>query len=223
MTNNIHKGEHMDTQILAKIRKANILTPDELTELEGKLVPVPTVDAKTPKGEVTPIENAPTLPAETKVETPKDIVPPSPVAPATPKPTEALLESATKGGAVAPTGSVSTPETPEVPEVAEGVDKPTPDAPTETPEVPTDNPTDPTPEPNQVGTGDLEQVRTTLKTLETKISNLEEILSKLSVTKEPEEADFGISGKGKTAGGGEPIRDRAAELVKKMGGFSNNY
>jgi phage shock protein A len=70
---------------------------------------------------------------------------------------------------------------------------------------------------------DLEQMKTTLGALESKIANLEEVLSKLSVTQEPAETDFGISGKGKTAGGGEPIRDRAADLVKKMGGFSNNY
>jgi hypothetical protein len=48
---------------------------------------------------------------------------------------------------------------------------------------------------------------------------LEDVLSKLSV-KEDTEEDFGISGQGKTTAGGEPYQDKAAQLVKKMGGYS---
>ena len=212
----------MDTQILAKIKKANVLTPDELLSLESKLSPAVTPDAKSPKDEVAPVTNP--TPTVDKVATPKDNVPPVDAPIPAPKletvaPTETPIESATAGGSVTPEATVGEPtETPEVPPLLEGAD--TPENPTQDiPDVPEAAAT-----PNVAVTpADLEQMKTTLGALESKISNLEEVLSKLSVTQEPEETDFGISGKGKTAGGGEPIRDRAADLVKKMGGFSNNY
>lgn len=192
-------------KLLEKIKKSGILTPEELTELESKFVTDVEVEVKTPQGEV----------AETETpEAPAPLPPTEPVG--EPVPTSKMPEApAPVDDKVAPSPTPA-PMKPEVPENL----NPEPVEPQpETPLV-EGTPAQGGIEPTTVSIGDLDQVKTTINTLESKIRALEDVLSKLSVKEEEPEEDFGISGKGKTGAGGEPYEDKAAQLIKKMGGFS---
>lgn len=180
-------------KLLEKIKSAGVLTPEEFAELETKLVPSEDIDVNAPMEEVAQ-EPTEETPAEEPIPTP-----PAPLG--EPEPLPEVPE-------VPPTPEVAMPEAANV----------------ETGEVEQEIPSVETEVPAEVGTGvsmgDLDQVKTTISTLENKIRALEDVLSKLSVNAETPEDDFGISGKGKTVAGGEAYEDKAAQLVKKMGGFS---
>lgn len=188
-------------KLLEKIKKSGILTPEELTELESKFAVEVEVDVESPKDEVAPMEEEAATPAPTP--TPDMDIEPAPEVPETPLPPV---------DAVAPSPAPA-PEVPENlnPEPVE----PQPETPLVEGTVAQGGI-----EPTTVSIGDLDQVKTTVSTLESKIRALEDVLSKLSVAQEPVEEDFGISGKGKTSAGGEGYEDKAAQLIKKMGGWS---
>jgi hypothetical protein len=194
-------------KLLEKIRKSGVLTPDELTELESKFAAEVEVDAKNPKDEVAPVDTTVATPAPKSVDTP--VKTPAPEVPEAPLPMETAK----------PMEDAPSPVKGEMP-----LDVPTKEEP-----MPVELGKEPLikgdvaqggVEPTTVSIGDLDQVKTVVSTLESKIRALEEVLSKLSVKEETEEEDFGISGQGKTTAGGEPYQDKAAQLVKKMGGYS---
>jgi hypothetical protein len=210
----------MKKEILKKIKDANILSAEELTELESKLGKEKET-VKSPKGEVKedvkPTETKPTEKVgEAPVEAPKEM---------TEAPTEETpMESAPAPVEGKPTEEMA-PATPveptpgEEPMAPEGALPPDGVNPEQVP------PTDVMTPANEgdmgsVSPGDLEQVKTTMSTLENKIRALEDVLSKLSVSGEPTEEDFGISGKGKTVANGQPNDDKVGSMIRKMGGFS---
>jgi hypothetical protein len=193
-------------KLLEKIRKSGVLTPEELTELESKFAAEVEVDAKNPKDEVAPVDTPVATPAPEPVDTPVET--PAPEVPEAPLPMETA----------APVGDVPSPVKGEMPLEVPTNEQPMPVEPGKEPLIEVDVAQGGV-EPTTVSIGDLDQVKTVISTLESKIRALEDVLSKLSVKEETEE-DFGISGQGKTTAGGEPYQDKAAQLVKKMGGFS---
>jgi hypothetical protein len=197
----------MDKNILTKIKNAKILTEQEMAEIEGKLFPMENKDAKNPKDEVAP-----------KMPTEKPAVPAEPLKEET---VEGKTEVKPEMGEIDAKKPVDEPVVPGVepePAIVDTTNEMVDEA--GMPNAPVEPKKAAAPEVGAITTGDMEQVKTTISTLENKIRALEDVLSKLSVNAEPEEEDFGISGKGKTTAGGEAYEDKASALIKKMGGFS---
>lgn len=207
----------MDKKILAKIKKAKILTEDELKSLETSIEPKE--ETKSPKDEVSDTMEA--------MEEPKEETPtmgeeePSTEEPATPPVSEPAMEEPPMGE---PEGEEPMMEAPTLEAPMPPTDLPAMGEPGMEEGAPmgemTKAPVAETGETTAVSLGDLDQVKTTISTLENKIRSLEEVISKLSVVGEPTQEDFGISGKGKTVAGGEPMDDKVGAMIKKMGGFS---
>lgn len=206
----------MDKKILSKIKKAKILTPEELTELEASFST--TSEEKSPKDKVNE-------PVEEVKDTPKDIAPKT--EDVTPMEEPVMEEPKDVAPPVEPMGTPGTPEAPVKTDAPVTPEAPM-DIPSDVPPVDPSQTLDPSQTPvaetgtdtGQVSYGDLEQVKTTMSALENKIRSLEELISKLSVVGEPTQEDFGISGKGKTVAGGEPAEDKIGAMIKKMGGYS---
>jgi hypothetical protein len=197
----------MDKKILTKIKNAKILTDQEMADIESKLFPMENKDAKNPKDEV-----APKMPME------KPAVPAEPLKEET---VEGEAEVPPEMGEIDAEKPADEPVVPGV-EPEPAIEDMTDEVVDETgmPDAPVEPMKAEAPEVGAITTADMDQVKTTISTLENKIRALEDVLSKLSVNAEPEEEDFGISGKGKTTAGGEAYEDKASALIKKMGGFS---
>jgi hypothetical protein len=180
----------LNKTIIEKIKKANILTPQELAELETTAVPTEgKVDAPAPAMEPAP--------APAPVEEDKEL------GAEEPKTEEPAMETPELPAEVAPAN-----------EPIPAIEKPT-TLPPEGPMPAADAGVDPV---GTVTVDDLAEVKKTTESLQAQIKALEEVISKLGEQETTEE--FGITGKGKSLNGSDEYSDASEQLVKKMGGFS---
>ena len=181
-----------------KIKKANILTPDELAELESLAVPTEPTDVA-PGKDAAPVVKEP-------VKEPAMAPTPAPAV-------EPKLETAE------PIKEETAMETPEAPAEIDAAPTPAIEDTTTAPEMPPMPAANAGVEPaGQVTVDDLAEIKKTTESLQAQIKSLEEIISKLGEEEVTEE--FGITGKGKGLNGSDEYSDAADSLVKKMGGFS---